>query len=152
VTRSPAKKTSLFLIELVIAVLFFSVCAAVCMRVFAAAKINTEHSKNLSNASVKLQSAAELYKNAGGDLALLAEKLGAGVLENGLVVLYDGEWNAVSEEKNAEFILFVEREQSGEYLESAVISVKKAGQSDSLFSISVKAAKKIGICSDSAGR
>lgn len=141
-TRSSAKKTSLFLIELVIAILFFSICAAVSMRMLAAAKINTEHSRNLSNASVKLRSAAELYKSVNGDIVMLAQKLDGGVWENEVVVLYDEEWNIVSDEKNAEFILFIEREETVKKLESALFTIKKTGQTDSIISVSLKAAKK----------
>jgi hypothetical protein len=36
--RSSSSRSGLFLIEMVLVILFFSICAAVCMRVFAAAR------------------------------------------------------------------------------------------------------------------
>lgn len=68
-------KTSLFLMELILMTLFFSLSAAVCMRVFAYAGQTSEYSGNLSEASLLAQSAAECYKSAGGDLDGAAETL-----------------------------------------------------------------------------
>ena len=49
-------KTSLFLIELVIMILLFSLSAAVCLRIFASAQSASDYSRNLSSACMNAQS------------------------------------------------------------------------------------------------
>ena len=67
--------TSLFLIELVLVILIFSLCAAVTMKAFATAKMMTQTSDELSNAVTAAQSAAECYKAFEGNLVSAAEIL-----------------------------------------------------------------------------
>ncbi len=66
-TRS-ARKSSLFLIELIIAILFFSLSAAVCVRLFATAYLMGQQSTNRDAATLQAQSMAALFQNADGAL------------------------------------------------------------------------------------
>ncbi len=61
-------KLSLFLMELIIAILFFSVSAAVCVRLFASAHIMAEETEALSNATKWSQSISEAFWGQEGDL------------------------------------------------------------------------------------
>jgi uncharacterized protein (DUF2147 family) len=140
VNRRSVKKSSLFLMELTVAVLFFSICAAVCMRVFAAAKTNADYSRNLTNASIKAQSAAEGYKHSAGRLDAVAEILGGSVEGNRVTVLYGPDWNRASDGESAAFILTLDQTDSGVYLKSALVTVVKAGETERLFSITAETA------------
>ena len=69
-------KTPLFLMELLLMLLVFSVSAAVCLQVFAGAKRISEDSRKLDAAVMHAQTAAECWKSSHGDLAVMADKLG----------------------------------------------------------------------------
>lgn len=73
------KPMNLFFIEIIIALLFFSISGAVIMRVFAAADSKTRKSELLEEVVITAQSIAELY-SCGGD-ADSAVKEAAGILE-----------------------------------------------------------------------
>ena len=83
-------KTPLFLMELVIMLLVFSVSAAICLQVFACAKRISEDSGRLDAAVIQAQTVAECWKATHGDLEKTAEMIGVSVAENGFIV-YDEE-------------------------------------------------------------
>lgn len=79
--------------ELILVILFFSVSAAICMRVFAYAKLAAARSEDLSYAVAKVASAAECFKAAGGDLAEVAGILGGETAgEDSLRIGYNEDW------------------------------------------------------------
>lgn len=83
-------KTPLFLMEVLIMLLVFSICAAVCLQLFAGAKGISEGSKNLDMAVVHAQKAAEYWKSTHGDLKETASLMGALPDEDGFKI-YDEE-------------------------------------------------------------
>lgn len=56
-------KSSLFLMELMIALLIFAVCACVCATIFAKAGADINESRDMSNALIMVQNRAELIKS-----------------------------------------------------------------------------------------
>ena len=89
-------KTSLFLIELMISLLLFSFCAAICVQIFHASNKRTTSAEDLSKAVFQATTAAELYKSTGGNIEALSESFGAlqSFYSNGvLFVYYDSDWN-----------------------------------------------------------
>jgi type II secretory pathway pseudopilin PulG len=88
-------KTGLFLLELVIALLLFAFCAAICVQIFMGAKFRTRDSEALSKSVFLASSAAELYKAYGGDLDELRGAYGknsASLYDGLLIVYYDENW------------------------------------------------------------
>lgn len=85
-----SKGSSLFLIELAFVVLIFSVCAAVCIGVFAQAQTMSRESDNLSKSVLVAETLAENYKASGGDLSLLG---GTDNGDGGVIILYDNTWS-----------------------------------------------------------
>lgn len=85
-------KSRLFLIEMVVIILFFSIAAAVCVNMFAHAKMISVKSTELTEASMKAQEAAETFKSAGGDAGAVRDRLDAHADGEGIAVYYDGEW------------------------------------------------------------
>lgn len=61
-------RSSLFLIELIIAILFFSLGAALCVQAFVKAHAATNEARDLAFASAAVSSAASVAKYAGGSL------------------------------------------------------------------------------------
>ncbi|MDR2358099.1 MAG: hypothetical protein LBD92_08475 [Oscillospiraceae bacterium] len=66
-------KTSLFLVELMLALLLFAFCAAICVQIFYASGRRVREAEALSRAVFIATEAAELYKASGGDLEKTAE-------------------------------------------------------------------------------
>ena len=81
-------KSSLFLMELMIALLIFAVCACVCAAIVAKAGADITESRDMSNALIIVQNRAELIKS-GNDAA-------------GKTEYFDGELSPADED-NAEY-------------------------------------------------
>ncbi|MBR5228686.1 MAG: hypothetical protein IKV96_02480 [Firmicutes bacterium] len=61
--------------EMIIVIFFFSICAAICVSIFADARVTAEESVQLNNAVVRASNLAELYKSTDGDLTESARLL-----------------------------------------------------------------------------
>ena len=61
-THNPAKRSSLFLMELMIAILFFSLASAVCVQLFVKSHLLTREAADLNQAVSQAQSAAEVIR------------------------------------------------------------------------------------------
>jgi|GEM_PF-1026751 len=90
-------KTSLFLVELMISLLLFAFCAAICLQIFNAASEQTRKSEALSKGVFRATEAAELYKAMGGDMDALGEHYGwrAMRVDNILIAYFDEAWEPV---------------------------------------------------------
>ena len=86
-------RSGLFLLELIIAILFFAVTSAVCANLFVQAHLTSAESSKLTSAAREVQSAAELVKAADGDLEKLAVQLDATASPGRLDIGFDNEWN-----------------------------------------------------------
>ena len=64
--RTPAKRSSLFLLELIIAILFFSLTSVVCVQFFARAHLISRQTQELNAALEKYPVVTEIFL-AGGD-------------------------------------------------------------------------------------
>lgn len=130
--------SGIFLIELVIAILVFAVCAAVCMRVFADARLMTQESLELSRGVMEAESAAECYKAANGDLAGTAALYGGTLTDpHTLTASFDKGWTFT--EEDARYLLTIEAGENG-YAQISVSAVPSAGgEARSIFLITVKA-------------
>ena len=99
-------KSTLFLMEQLIAILVFALCAAVCVKTFVTSYMMAVESKDKNNALIIAESYAESYKAVRGNLEEASAVLGGTVLpnENKLVVYYDEKWQ-ICEEKDALYTL-----------------------------------------------
>ena len=66
--RQHNSKLSLFLMELIVAIMFFSLSAAVCVRLFTSAHLLAEKTESLSNAVIWSQNLSEAFTGSSGDL------------------------------------------------------------------------------------
>ena len=87
-------KSSLFLMELIIAILFFSMASAVCIQLFAKAHIISLDTVNQNNAITHAQNLAESWYATDGDLAEMARLFGYIIADDGqrIVLVYDSNW------------------------------------------------------------
>lgn len=89
--------TGLFMIELVMAVGIFALCAAVCVGLFVRAETLSRGSADRDQAVAAARSASEAFRARGGDLEAAAQVLeGARIADGSLVVGYDESWRATA--------------------------------------------------------
>lgn len=132
-------KSTLFLMELIIVIFFFSICAAICVNVFGSAQQMARDSHNLSNAVMAARSAAGCYKSADGDIGAAVELLDGAMSADHGIVYYDKEWQQVVSADESRFYLLIDPlERSGE----AVVAVFESNSSeDALFQLQVKTSR-----------
>lgn len=117
-------KTPLFLMELIIMLLVFSVSAAICLQVFSGAKKISDESRKLDIAVMQAQTVAECWKASYGDLEETAERMGV-VAERNRFVIYDDDSElyieAVSENTTLDITIFSEETEVFSLLCEAVM-------------------------------
>jgi len=89
-------KSTLFLIEQLIVIAVFAICAAACISIFTAAYFYTNDSVAAGNAVIKAESAAEIFKATGGDHVAVAEILSGSSGVSGdaasVMLFFDSDW------------------------------------------------------------
>lgn len=134
--KQHTSKSTLFLMELVLVIFFFSICAAICVNVFGSGQVMAKNSYNLSNAVMAARSAASCYKAADGDIQQTIVLLDGQQNGTQCVVYYDQQWKQVEQPVQKGFLLqLAEPEQSGE----AVITVQEQKNEAIIFQLQVKA-------------
>ncbi len=71
--RTQHNKTSLFLMELIISILFFAVAGAVCVRLFVSAHLLSEESIRINNSILWTQNISEVFYGKHGNLHEIAD-------------------------------------------------------------------------------
>lgn len=85
-------KSTLFLIEMMIVILFLAVSSALCVQTFVHAREKSMGAKNLTQARVAADGAAEVLR--GEDEIDLSDVYPTGTAkQNGITVYYDSDWN-----------------------------------------------------------
>ena len=128
------RRSGLFLIELILALLFFSVTSAVCMQIFGTSAVMVEQKEDRDAAVDASVNAAECLKAAGGDLAGAAKLLGSGAaVSDGVLTQPCGDALTLTvavtrEERNAVFCTADVTDEAGKLVHSMEISaLKKTG-------------------------
>ena len=87
-------RSGLFMIELLIAVGVFTLCAAICVGLFVRSEVMSRESADLTRMTTEARNIAECWKAAGGDLEK-TNRLCGGVCipEKQLFISYDRDWN-----------------------------------------------------------
>ena len=128
---STRSKSTLFLIEQLIVIAVFAICATACIRIVTNAYFMARDTRDVSNALIAAQCGADSFKAVAGDFEKTAMLMG-GITENRdgaavLVVYYDDRWQ-VSGKDNAYYILCLStdrREAPPRDLISGKLSVEK---------------------------
>jgi len=96
-------RSTLFLIEQLIVVAVFAICAAACVRILAAAYLTASDTKDVNNAILIAENAAECYKAVSGDIektvALIGGNSGNMGNANAAIVYYDEDWFICEEDE-----------------------------------------------------
>lgn len=105
--RTRSSGSTLFLMELVVVLFFFSVFAAIFVSVFGNAQQMAQDSRNLSSAVLVARSGASCYKAADGQLTQVAELLDGTLQDGGVQVYYNKDWQPVPSPEGDGFCLYV---------------------------------------------
>ena len=144
-TRS---KSTLFLIEQLIVVAVFAICAAACVRIITSAYYTARESRDVNNAIHVAESGAESYKAVGGDVgkaaAVMGGKTGSVNGASAALVYYNSKWSVCAEsDADAQYVL---RMTSGTQdsrtprLMSGELTVERLdGEGDTLISFAIAA-------------
>ncbi len=71
--KRTSSRSGLFLLELIISILFFSLASAVCIRLFVEAHVMDRNNRNLTQAVKLCENLAEIYTSVSGDVQALTE-------------------------------------------------------------------------------
>jgi hypothetical protein len=89
-------KSSLFLMELIISILFFSLASTVCIQLFVRSHTLSGDTVALNNAIIQAQNIAEIYNHSDGELtSVLSYYPDAAIneLSDSVYIYYDENWN-----------------------------------------------------------
>ena len=130
-------KSSLILIELTCAILFFAIASGVCVRVFTAAHMTSRKSSELSFAMIQVQNAAELTKNSGGNMDYFNPYLDGEEADNGnFITYYDKDMEACGK-ADASYRMEIRMEEADRMLNSTICFYKTHTEEE-IFSLDVK--------------
>ena len=93
-------KSSLFLIELIIAVLFFALASTVCIQMFVRGHMINISNSEKEHAIMLTQSLAESYEATDGDVNAMAKLFDDAIIAGDSInFCYDSDWNAINEDE-----------------------------------------------------
>lgn len=116
-------KSAIFLFELMIVILVFSIAAAICTSIFAKGYQYSSESENLTHAVINAESAAEKYK---------VNPTGASLNE----VYFNGNWEETASSDDAAFTMTLTPSREGN-LNLCEISVINKANGESIYQITV---------------
>lgn len=133
-------KSALFLMEMIISILFFSLASAVCIQIFAKAHTLSRRTVNQNHAVTQAQNLAECFLALDGDLQQIVELYGACSMDasNKILVYFDNSWApCLSEEATFQAELTSRPlSENGLYTADIIITENNASN-DALFSLTV---------------
>lgn len=147
-------KSGLFLFELIVAVFLFTVCAAICIIIFAGSHTISAQSENITRSSLKAETAAEVFKSTdgGGDAIVKAFESDAsahdmvagernGIQEYTLNLYFDEGWEN-TEKDNAEYVLTMDTKPVNHtktgYVMLAKIRIVRNEEDEPIYEMDVK--------------
>lgn len=135
--KESAKRSSLFLIELMAAILFFALASAVCIQVFAKSHVKSLETEELNMAVAKVQSAAEAFRNGENPIEILQNIFPDGQMEGEIFAEYYDEDFKSCKRENASYALTAEiGSQSGDQTAKIVFRSQKLKKE--IYSLAVK--------------
>ena len=127
--------TAMFLMEMIVVVCFFVLCAGVCILAFVKADYLSRLAEDTNSASLAAESVAEIWKAEdarGLEVRFLMSKDG----ETG-VIYWDSQWNPVEDEKAADYRARVSLTREG-LVEEAQIQIRRLKDDTELFELNAK--------------
>lgn len=138
--KQPSRRSSLFLMELMIAILFFTLASTVCVRFFVKSHTLNIDSKNLSHAVSIATSTAEIFRTSENAPNILSQQFPEGIAtDTSYRIYYDSEWQLCSLD-NARYTVLLEIKQEYPF---AICHIFISEEQTSIYELSIK--KYIGL-------
>ena len=135
--RGPAKRSSLFLLELIIAVLFFCLASSVCIQLFVQAHLVSQKTRNLNVSVNQVSSMAELMKNDPNFLDRVAKEYPLAIIEDETATIFYNRDFEPCKEADAVFRMNIIISESSE-LDLGVVRMVDIEKQDILYEIPLK--------------
>ena len=98
--KQPSRRSSLFLMELIIAILFFSLASTVCVRIFVKSHTLEQESIQLNHAVSAASSVAEIFRNQENPFEILEMQYPDGVKsDNHYQFFYAKDWSLCNKDE-----------------------------------------------------
>lgn len=125
-------KSSLFLIEMLIAIFFFALAAIVGTRLFALSRVTAKRSTELNFAVSECSSIAEVFESCKGDINAMSEIIGGMVDEKYITIFFDENWQEKPDVTDAAYRIKV-NVTSEDNLANVDIAVCKLGEGKTIY-------------------
>ena len=122
-------RSTLFLMEQLIVVATFALCAAACVRILTSSYFMATETRDINNAIRAAETGAECYKAVSGNIGEMARILGGHAVSidgaAAAVMYYDKEWEACNEQDAYYMLRIVSGDTGPAALSSGELSVEK---------------------------
>ena len=135
---SSRSKSTLFLMEQIVVIAVFAICAAVCVKILVVSYIMTVDAVDTRNALLAAESAAESHKAFAGDVERIADILSGSSGGDTVRVFYDSYWQPGGE-YGAYFVLYLVRRNAAQPVIFADITVSRTLDDNELISLTAAA-------------
>jgi len=134
-----SRRSSLFLLELIFAILFFCLAAAVCVQLFVKSYTLSQDTKELTFAVNEATSVAEILRNTSDPLVLLKAEYSNGEFsEYSYSLYYDKDWISCTQ-ANAAYSIIVENTWDSENnSRHYALSVFSSDSDTSIYALNIK--------------
>ncbi|MEA5083222.1 MAG: hypothetical protein VB018_03600 [Lachnospiraceae bacterium] len=113
-------KSGLFLMELIVVTLFFSVAAVIVLKIFFAGETLSRESQVLTNAVIQAQNAAQLIKSDSGKTESLCDYYGTTENDGIIVIYFDKEFVPCENDDKASIKMVVNQTIDGQIVDSTI--------------------------------
>lgn len=127
-------RSQLFLLELMIDLIFFCACSAVCIALLAHAHALSTDSAALSHAVVAAENAAEAFRASEGDTAQTARLLEADAADGTVKQYFDAAWQPSVD--GGAYVL--KMQMQGDILRVATVTVFRTNGGEALYTLIVQ--------------
>jgi len=125
-------RSGLFMIELLIAVGVFTLCAAVCVGLFGRSEVMSRESADLTRMTAEARNVVECWKASGGDFERAAELCGGTVEQDTLVIGFDKNWEQTGSASDAVFFAMMEPVAADGYAAATLRVVRRENGGEAL--------------------
>lgn len=130
-------KSGLFLMELIVVTLFFSVAAVIVLKIFFVGENLSRESQVLTNSVIQAQNAAQLIKSDNGQTESLCDYYGTTEKDGIVVVYFDDEFVPCNNDDNAS-IKMVVKQTTSEQIVDSTIDFLHTNSDQSVYSLETK--------------
>lgn len=135
--KEAPKRSSLFLMELIISILFFALASAVCIQIFTKAHLQSNQTADLNMAITKASSIAEYIQSTDDPLNVLQEQFPTSISnQQSLKIYYNKSWNPCNI-TNASYMVSIQIDTK-QQMRIGTILVHQTNSTSPLYQLTVK--------------